>query len=92
MKKPEKVQLVNEFVEKIRRSKGFVVTTYMGLDAEQMAALRRRLKQEGTELKVIKNTLFARALKQIGYDGELVQRLRGPLAVVFGYEDLGFGS
>jgi large subunit ribosomal protein L7/L12 len=87
MKKPEKVQLVNEFVEKIRRSKGFVVTTYMGLDAEQMAALRRRLKQEGTELKVIKNTLFARALKQIGYDGELVQRLRGPLAVVFGYED-----
>jgi ribosomal protein L10 len=52
-----------------------------------MAALRRRLKQEGTELKVIKNTLFARALKQIGYDGELVQRLRGPLAVVFGYED-----
>jgi large subunit ribosomal protein L7/L12 len=59
----------------------------MGLDAEQMAALRRRLKQEGTELKVIKNTLFARALKQIGYDGELVQRLRGPLAVVFGYED-----
>jgi large subunit ribosomal protein L7/L12 len=87
MKKPEKVQLVNEFVEKIRRSKGFVVTTYMGLDAEQMTALRRRLKQEGTELKVIKNTLFARALKQIGYDGELVQRLRGPLAVVFGYED-----
>jgi large subunit ribosomal protein L7/L12 len=87
MKKPEKFQLVNEFVEKIRRSKGFVVTTYMGLDAEQMAALRRRLKQEGTELKVIKNTLFARALKQIGYDGELVQRLRGPLAVVFGYED-----
>ncbi len=87
MKKPEKVQLVNEFVEKIRRSKGFVVTTYMGLDAEQMAALRRRLKQEGTELKVIKNSLFARALQQIGYNGKLVQRLRGPLAVVFGYED-----
>jgi large subunit ribosomal protein L7/L12 len=79
--------MVNEFVEKIRKSKVFVVTTYMGLDAQQMTELRRRLKKEGAELKVIKNTLFARALQQLGYDGELVQRLRGPLAVVFGYDD-----
>jgi large subunit ribosomal protein L7/L12 len=79
--------MVNEFVEKIRKSKSFVVTTYMGLDAQQMTELRRRLKKEGAELKVIKNTLFARALQQLGYDGELVQRLRGPLAVVFGYDD-----
>ncbi|MFA0747595.1 MAG: hypothetical protein EORIYHIE_001464 [Candidatus Fervidibacter sp.] len=87
MPRPEKIQMVNEFVEKIRKSKGFVVTTYMGLDAQQMTELRRRLKKEGAELKVIKNTLFARALQQLGYDGELVQRLRGPLAVVFGYDD-----
>jgi len=87
MPRPEKIQMVNEFVEKIRRSKGFVVTTYMRLDAQQMTELRRRLKKEGAELKVIKNTLFARALQQLGYDGELVQRLRGPLAVVFGYDD-----
>ncbi len=87
MPKPEKVQLVNEFVDKLQRSKGFVVTTYMGLDALQMTALRRRIKQEGAELKVIKNTLFALALRQVGYDGELLQRLRGPLAVVFSYND-----
>lgn len=87
MPKPEKVQAVKEFVEKIRKSKGFVFTTYMGLDAEQMASLRRRLKQEGTELKVIKNTLFARALEEVGYNGGLTNRLRGPLAVVFGYDD-----
>jgi large subunit ribosomal protein L7/L12 len=87
MPRPEKIQMVNEFVEKIRKSKSFVVTTYMGLDAQQMTELRRRLKKEGAELKVIKNTLFARALQQLGYDGELVQRLRGPLAVVFGYDD-----
>jgi len=87
MPRPEKVQMVNEFVEKIRRAKGFVVTTYMGLDAQQMTELRRRLKKEGAELKVIKNSLFARALQQLGYNGDLVQRLRGPLAVVFGYDD-----
>ncbi len=87
MPKPEKVQMVKEFVDKLQRSKGFVVTTYMGLDAGQMTVLRRRIKQEGAELKVIKNTLFARALQQVGYNGELMQRLRGPLAVVFGYDD-----
>jgi len=87
MPKPEKVQLVREFVDKLQRSKGFVVTTYMGLDANQMTVLRRRVKQEGAEFKVIKNTLFARALQEVGYNGELVQRLRGPLAVVFGYDD-----
>jgi large subunit ribosomal protein L7/L12 len=87
MPKPEKIQLVNEFVEKIRKAKGFVVTTYIGLDAQQMMEIRRRFKKEGTELKVIKNTLFARALQQVGYNGELLQRLRGPLAVVFGYDD-----
>jgi large subunit ribosomal protein L7/L12 len=87
MPKPEKVRLVNEFVEKLQKSKGFVVTTYMGLDATQMTDLRRRIKQERAELKVIKNTLFARALQHVGYNGELVQRLKGPLAVVFGYDD-----
>jgi len=87
MPKPEKIHMVNKFIEKIRKAKGFIVTTYMGLDAQQMTELRRRLKKEGAELKVIKNTLFARALQQLGYDGELAQRLRGPLAVVFGYDD-----
>jgi large subunit ribosomal protein L7/L12 len=87
MPKPEKIHLVNEFVEKIRKAKGFVVTTYIGLDAQQIMELRRRFKKEGTELKVIKNTLFARALQQVGYNGELLRRLRGPLAVVFGYDD-----
>ena len=87
MPKQEKVQMVNTFVEKLRRAKGFVVTTYMGIDAQQMTTLRRQMKKEGVELKVIKNTLFARALQLAGYDGELTKRLRGQLAVVFGYDD-----
>ncbi len=87
MPKPEKVQIIKDFVEKIQKAKGFVVTPYIGLDAQQMTELRRKVKKEGAELKVIKNTLFARALRQVGYNGELTQRLQGPLAVVFGYSD-----
>jgi len=87
MPKPEKVRMVQEFVEKLRRCKGLVVTTYMGLDAGQMATLRRQLKGQGVEFKVIKNTLFARALAQVGFDGDLAQRLRGPLAIAVGYDD-----
>lgn len=87
MPNPQKLQIVKEFAEKIKKAKGFVVMTYTGLDAQQMTKLRRQLKKEGTDLKVIKNTLFARALMQAGYDGELTQRLVGPLSVVFGYDD-----
>jgi large subunit ribosomal protein L7/L12 len=87
MPKPEKVRMVQELVEKLRRCKGLVVTTYMGLDAGQMAVLRRQLKGQGVEFKVIKNTLFARALAQVGFDGDLARRLRGPLAIAVGYDD-----
>lgn len=87
MPKPEKVQLVRQFKDKLQRAKGFVVTTYTGIDAGQMTALRRRLKSEGVELTVIKNRLFARALQEVGFNGDLVQRLKGPLAIVLGYHD-----
>lgn len=87
MTREEKARLVRELKEKLTRSKGFILTTYIGLDAPQMTDLRRQMRREGLELRVIKNRLFARALKEAGYDGELVRRLKGPLAVVFSYEE-----
>lgn len=88
MPRSEKVQQVNALIERIRRVKGFVVTTYMGLDANQMTQLRRRLRQEGVEMEVIKNTLFAHALKGIGYNGELANRLKGPLAIILSHREV----
>ncbi len=87
MPHPSKVQLVGAFKDKLQRAKGFVVTTYTGIDALQMTTLRRRLKSDGVELMVIKNRLFARALQEVGFNGDLAKRLKGPLAVVLGYHD-----
>jgi|FaiFalFF_MnMetaG_3_1042247.scaffolds.fasta_scaffold04106_2 large subunit ribosomal protein L7/L12 len=87
MKKAEKEKVVQDFAEKLRRCQGLVVTTYMGLDAGQMATLRKQLKGQGVEFRVIKNTLFARALEKVGFDGELQKRLKGPLAIAVGYDD-----
>ena len=44
--------------------------------------LRRKLRESGSELKIYKNTLVARALKELNIDVE--KELNGPKVVAFG--------
>ena len=47
-----------------------VVTHYMGLTVAEMTDLRGRLRQEGAQLQVVKNTLALKALDgSIGAEG-----------------------
>ena len=59
-----------------------VVTHYMGLTVAEMTDLRGRLRKEGAQLKVVKNTLAQKALN--GNAGEGVSTLfKGPVAIAF---------
>jgi large subunit ribosomal protein L10 len=59
-----------------------VVTHYMGLTVAEMTDLRGRLRQEGAQLKVVKNTLAQKALN--GVIGEAGDALfKGPVAIAF---------
>ena len=60
-----------------------VVTHYMGLTVAEMTDLRGRLRQEGAQLKVVKNTLAQKALA--GVAGEAGDALfKGPVGIAFG--------
>ncbi|OGC33395.1 50S ribosomal protein L10, partial [candidate division WOR-1 bacterium RIFOXYB2_FULL_48_7] len=48
--------------------------------------LRKNLRAENAELKVIKNTLIERAVKETGLDG-LADSLKGPTILLLGYKD-----
>jgi large subunit ribosomal protein L10 len=85
--KEKKRQLVTEIVEKLSRSKAIVFTDYRGLTVEDMDTLRNNLRNEGIDLKIIKNTLFKRALDEAGIDIELSEMEGHPIAVAFGYGD-----
>jgi len=59
-----------------------VVTHYMGLTVAEMTDLRGRLRQEGAQLKVVKNTLAQKALGgSIGEAGDAL--FKGPVAIAF---------
>jgi len=59
-----------------------VVTHYMGLTVAEMTDLRGRLRQEGAQLKVVKNTLAQKALGgAIGEAGDAL--FKGPVAIAY---------
>ncbi|HYF23798.1 MAG TPA: 50S ribosomal protein L10 [Caulobacteraceae bacterium] len=60
-----------------------VVTHYMGLTVAEMTDLRGRLRKEGAQLKVVKNTLAQKALDgSVGERGDAL--FTGPVAIAFG--------
>ena len=59
-----------------------VVTHYMGLTVAEMTDLRGRLRNEGAQLKVVKNTLVRKALGgSVGDEGDAL--FKGPVAIAY---------
>ncbi len=82
-----KIDKVSEFSTKLQAKKNIILTNYSGLSVHDMDQLRNQLRDKGVDYKVIKNTLFKRALKENGYQ-EVGEFLKGPLAVAFTDMDL----
>ena len=60
-----------------------VVTHYLGLTVAEMTDLRGRLRKEGAQLKVVKNTLVQKALDgSVGEAGDAL--FVGPVAIAYG--------
>ena len=83
----KKETIVNEYVDKLRRSQAVIVSEYRGLTTKQMQGLRRDLRGAQSELAVSKNTLIARALTEVGLPAP-DEMLSGPVAVTFCYEEV----
>lgn len=82
----EKQVLVQELVEQLGQAKGAVLTDYKGINVNKLTDLRRQLRKEGVEFKVVKNTLAKRAANELGIE-ELNPYLEGPTAIAFSLED-----
>ncbi|AEE92281.1 50S ribosomal protein L10 [Tepidanaerobacter acetatoxydans Re1] len=83
--KEAKVKAVEELKDKFDRSSAVILTDYRGLNVADITELRRKLKEQGIEYKVAKNTLTRIAIKDFDYD--LDEFLEGPTAMAFSYED-----
>lgn len=82
-----KIDLVAELTDKMERSQLAVVADYRGFTVAELSALRGKLRENGAEMIVAKNTLLRIAAKNTGKEA-LDAALGGPTAVVFGYDDV----
>ena len=86
MPTPKKESQVEDIKSRLSRSSIAIATGYQGMSASNMTDLRARLREQGIEYRVIKNTLALRAASELGNEG--VDRvLLGPTAIAFGYGD-----
>ncbi len=78
--------MVRDIKERLKKSMVVILTDYRGLNVTEITELRRQLREEGIEFRVVKNTLTKIAAGELGYE-TLDTHLEGPTAVAFSYED-----
>ena len=77
----KKQEVIDEIKSKITDSKGVVLFDYRGITDAEAKELRRTLRNSGSDYKVYKNTLMARALNDLKID--LADNLTGPSALAY---------
>lgn len=83
----KKIENVKNLQELLSKSTIAIVADYRGLPAAEMMPLRRRLREQGIDFRVVKNTLTLRAAKNAGRAGGEAL-LAGTTAVAFGYGEV----
>src|SRR5256886_5331772 len=83
----EKQFITKEYVLRLNASPFFMVVDYKGLTVGQFTELRKRLNKAGSEVHVVKNSIFRIAAKEAGV-ADLSGSLAGQLAVVTGQRDI----
>lgn len=78
---------VAQLKDMLERSTIVVSGEYRGLTVPEMQALRRKLREGGLEVRVIKNSLLKLAAEQAGKP-EVFEIVNGPTAIAIGYGDI----
>ncbi len=80
MEKSKKIEEVKSLAERIDNAKAMIFTGYRGLEVSHMNDLRSKLREEDSEIKVVKNRLMKRVLKEKDLE-TLSEFFTGPTAI-----------
>lgn len=84
----QKQEVVAELADVAAKAHSLIAAEYAGITVGQMTAMRKKARETGVYLKVVKNTLASRAVA--GTEYECVQDvLVGPLLYAFSQEEPG---
>jgi large subunit ribosomal protein L10 len=83
----KKVKIVQDIEKRVGKAQIGILADFSGIKVGPMTQLRRQVKEAGGELKVAKNTLLRRAAGDESLITPIAGDLKGPNALVLGYED-----
>ncbi|MEY3016299.1 MAG: 50S ribosomal protein L10 [Burkholderiaceae bacterium] len=73
-----KAVIIDDVSAQVAKAQAIVVAEYRGLDVASITELRRKARDAGVYLRVLKNTLVRRALNETPFE-KLTDQLVGPL-------------
>ena len=77
---------VKEYQEKIEKAAVVVLASAEGISVSEITALRKAVRETGSEMRVVKNTLVARAFNNLEMS-ELEPFMKGSTVLALGYDD-----
>ena len=86
MRKEQKTALIAEIAEGLGRASIALVSEYRGMTAGEATEVRRKLRAVRGELRVAKNTLIRRAIKDTAFS-KLDDQLGGPVGLILSFAD-----
>lgn len=86
MKKEQKSTVVAELEQKLEGATAFYLTDFTGMNVKQITEFRSRLRKQGVEYMVVKNTLAQRAVTSLELP-DIASFFTGPTGLVIGRED-----
>ena len=86
MRRDEKNVVIADLQEKLDGASAFYLTDFTGLSVKQITEFRSRLRRQGVEYVVVKNTLAKRALEELQLS-DVAQFFAGPTGLVIGRDD-----
>lgn len=82
LNRQEKADMIKEISEIVANTQGLVIAEYRGLTVDAATQLRAEARKKGVKLRVLKNTLARRAVKDTPFEG-LSDQFVGPLLYGF---------
>ncbi|MDR0752725.1 MAG: 50S ribosomal protein L10 [Mycoplasmataceae bacterium] len=80
-----KINKVDEISKEISSAKSIVIFEYLGLTAQKISELRRKLHDANAKMYVCKNNIFNRSIQKNNIEG--INELKGPTAIIISKGD-----
>ena len=87
----DKEQFVSDYGERLKKKPDFILAEYKGLTAAEMSQLRKKVKEVGFSLKVVKNTLMKIIMGTLTFEA-IKEYFKGPTAIIYGGTELNVGA